>query len=177
LDGLHQLTSRLVREHGTIVIEDLHVAGMLRNRRLARHVAGVGMAEFRRQLEYKTTWCGSRLVIADRWYASSKTCSDCGAVKAKLRLSERIFHCDHCGLTLDRDLNAARNLARLADEITGGASSHSWWATENEPAGNPHQTPACGGSGYRHGKTHHQNGGRPTPRRKATAQDTLLHVS
>jgi putative transposase len=105
---------------------------MLTNRRLTRHVAGVGMAELRRQLEYKTRWRGSRLVIADRWYPSSKTCSDCGAVKAKLRLSERTFHCDHCGMSRDRDRNAARNLAGLV-----AASSHSWWATVNEPDGKP----------------------------------------
>jgi IS605 OrfB family transposase len=74
-DGLHKLTTRLVREHGTMVIEDFHVAGMLRNRRLARRIAGVGMAELRRQIEYKTGWTGSTLYLADRWYPSSKTCS------------------------------------------------------------------------------------------------------
>lgn len=113
-DGLHKVFTRLIGEHATIVVEDLHVAGMVRNRRLARHVAGVGMAELRRQLAYKTGWSGIRLVVADRWYPSSKTCSDCGAVKAKLRLSERAFRCDQCGFTLDRDLNAARNSAALA---------------------------------------------------------------
>ena len=80
-DGLHRLTTRLADTYGTIVVEDLHVAGMLRNRRLARHLAGVGMGELRRQLEYKTGWRGGRLVVADRWYPSSKTCSGCGAVK------------------------------------------------------------------------------------------------
>ncbi|MGH3859655.1 IS607 family element RNA-guided endonuclease TnpB, partial [Actinokineospora sp.] len=121
-DGLHKLSTRLVRTHGVIVLEDLHVAGMLRNRRLARHIAGVGMGELRRQITYKTGWAGSRLHLADRWYPSSKTCSDCGAVKTKLRLSERTFHCDQCGHVLDRDLNAARNLAQLAGEVAGGMS-------------------------------------------------------
>src|SRR6202022_1011976 len=116
-DELHKLSTRLVREHGTIVIEDLNVAGMLKNRRLARHVSGVGMGELRRQIEYKTGWAGSTVHVADRWYPSSKTCSACGVVKAKLRLSERTFRCDKCGLVLDRDLNAARNLAGLAEQV------------------------------------------------------------
>ena len=132
-DGLHKLTTRLARTHGAVVVEDLNVSGMLKNHRLARHVAGVGMGELRRQIEYKAIWAGGHVHVADRWYPSSKTCSACGAVKAKLRLSERLFRCDQCPLVLDRDLNAARNLAALV-------SSHSWWATVNEPDGNPCQT-------------------------------------
>jgi putative transposase len=115
----HQLSSRLVRGHEVIVIEDLHVAGMLRNRRLARHIAGAAWAEIRRQLTYKTQWAGVRLIVADRWFASSKICSGCGAVKAKLGLSERTFVCTACGLFLDRDHNAALNLAALAVAGTG----------------------------------------------------------
>jgi putative transposase len=168
-DGLHKLTTGLAESYGTIVVEDLHVAGMLRNRRLARHLAGVGMGELRRQLDYKTRWRGGRLVVADRWYPSSKTCSGCGAVKTKLRLSERTFRCDHCGYTADRDHNAARNLAGLV-------SSHSWWATVNEPDGNPCQT--------RPGRATGTATGRPAPggagqrrQRKPSAQDTLSHVS
>jgi putative transposase len=88
-DGLLKLTTRLVREHGTMVVEDLHVAGMLRNRRLARRIAGLGMGELRRQIEYKAVWTGSRVHRADRWYPSSKTCSGCGVVK--MRLSERTY--------------------------------------------------------------------------------------
>ncbi|WP_406036923.1 IS200/IS605 family accessory protein TnpB-related protein [Micromonospora sp. NBC_00898] len=71
-DGLHKLTTRLAREHGTVVVEDLNVAGMLRNRRLARRIADAGFAELRRQVAYKTGWNGGRLVVADRWYPSSK---------------------------------------------------------------------------------------------------------
>ncbi|GAA4979052.1 IS607 family element RNA-guided endonuclease TnpB [Actinopolymorpha pittospori] len=115
-DGLHKLTTRLTQEHGTIVAEDLNVTGMLANRRLARHIADAGFAEFRRQLEYKTAWNGGQLLVADRWYPSSKTCSGCGTVKAKLALSERTYTCQACGLILDRDANAARNLAALAAE-------------------------------------------------------------
>ncbi|WP_344140679.1 RNA-guided endonuclease TnpB family protein, partial [Luedemannella flava] len=74
-DHLHKLTTRLSREYGMIVVEDLNVAGVLRNRRLARHIADAGFAEIRRQLAYKTVWNGGRLLVADRWYPSSKTCS------------------------------------------------------------------------------------------------------
>ncbi len=113
-DGIHKLTARLASTYGTIVVEDLHVAGMVRNRRLARHVADASFAEIRRQLAYKTQWHGGRLIVADRWFASSKTCSECGAVKAKLALSERTYCCTACGTILGRDVNAAVNLAKLA---------------------------------------------------------------
>ena len=112
-NGLHQLTSELAATYGTVVIEHLNVAGMLRNRRLARRIADAGFGELRRQLGYKTTWAGGMLVQADTFYPSSKTCSGCGHVKAKLPLSERIYRCECCGLVADRDLNAARNLAQL----------------------------------------------------------------
>ena len=113
-DGLHKLTTRLASEFGTVVAEDLNVAGMVRNRRLARHVADASFGEFRRQLEYKAAWHGARVIVADRWFASSKTCSGCGAVKAKLALPERTYVCTTCGTVLNRDVNAAVNLARLA---------------------------------------------------------------
>ncbi|MFG3690656.1 IS607 family element RNA-guided endonuclease TnpB [Micromonospora sp. NPDC047740] len=121
-DGLHKLTTRLASKYGTIVVEDLNVAGMLRNRRLARQVADAGFGEIRRQVAYKAEWNGGRRIVADRWYPSSKTCSDCGAVKAKLPLRVRTYLCDSCGLALDRDLNAARNLAALAREVTTAGS-------------------------------------------------------
>ena len=146
-DGLHKLSTRLVRTHDVVVVEDLNVAGMVRNPRLARHIAGLGMAELRRQLDYKTADAGVRLVVADRWYPSSKTCSACGAVRAKLTLAQRQFVCESCGTRIDRDYNAARNLAALAAQ----ASEPSCGRTENEPAGNPPKT-APGGNGYRHGK-------------------------
>jgi putative transposase len=116
-DGLHKLTTRLASGYGTVVVEDLNVAGMLANRCLARAVADAGFGEVRRQLTYKTDWNGGRLLVADRWFPSSKTCSGCGAVKTKLTLSERTYHCSTCGLTLDRDLNAAYNLAALAARV------------------------------------------------------------
>ena len=113
-DGIHTLTTALASTYGTVVVEDLHVAGMVTNRRLARHIADASFAEIRRQLTYKTTWHGGTLIVADRWFASSKTCSECGAVKTKLALSERAYACEACGTVLDRDVNAAANLAQLA---------------------------------------------------------------
>nr|QLJ96711.1 IS200/IS605 family element transposase accessory protein TnpB [Micromonospora carbonacea] len=121
-DGLHKLTTGLAREHGTIVVENLNVSGMLRNRRLARHIADAGFAEMRRQLTYKTEWNGGRLLIADRWHPSSKTCSGCGTAKAKLALSERDHHCEACGLVMDRDRDTALNLAALAAEFDTAGS-------------------------------------------------------
>jgi putative transposase len=85
---------------------------MVKNRSLAKHISGAAWGEFARQLEYKTKWYGSTLLRADRFYPSSKTCSHCGTVKAKLSLEMRTYHCESCGLTLGRDHNAAVNLAR-----------------------------------------------------------------
>jgi putative transposase len=87
---------------------------MTRNRRLARAVCDQGFGQARRMLEYKTGWNGGRVILAGRFCPSSKTCSGCGTVKAKLSLSERTYRCEHCGLVLDRDVNAARNLLYLA---------------------------------------------------------------
>jgi putative transposase len=114
----HQLTTALTREFGVIGVETLAVKNLLGNRRLARHISDVGWGTVLSQLKYKTSWSnGSLLVAADRFYPSSKTCSCCGAVKAKLRLADRVFTCDDpaCGVVMDRDENAALNLARTAD--------------------------------------------------------------
>ncbi len=111
---LHQLTTQLAQGYTSVTVEDLNAAGMVRNRRLARAVSDAAFGELRRQLEYKCSWYGTDLVIADRWYPSSKTCSGCGTVKADLSLSERTYSCTVCGLVLDRDVNAAINLAKYA---------------------------------------------------------------
>ena len=113
---LHQLSSELARTKLVIVLEDLHVRGMQRNKHLAFSVGDAGMGELRRQLAYKSEWYGSTLVIADRWFPSSKLCSGCGTIKDTLHLSERMYDCGACGLSLDRDENAAINLHRLAAE-------------------------------------------------------------
>lgn len=113
----HQLTTMLTREFGIIGVETLAIKNMVRNHRLARQIADVGCCTIIAQLAYKTSWSsGSVLVAADRFYPSSKTCSACGAVKAKLHLTERVFTCDQpaCGHVQDRDLNAALNLAANA---------------------------------------------------------------
>ena len=120
-DTLHKATTDLTGRFGTLVIEDLHVRGMLASRRLARHVADASFAEFRRQVEYKTAWRGGTVIVADRWFASSKTCSGCGTAKAKLALSERTFVCTMCGLVLDRDVNAAVNLAAYGRQVIAGS--------------------------------------------------------
>ncbi len=109
---LHEISATLSRGCTTVVVEDLNAAGMLGNRRLARVVSDAAFGELRRQLTYKAGWYGAELVVADRWFPSSKTCSGCGAVKAELTLAERTYSCPACGLELDRDLNAAINLAR-----------------------------------------------------------------
>jgi putative transposase len=131
-DGLHQLSTGLAAHAGTVVVEDLNVAGMLRNRRLARRIADAGWGTLRRLLEYKSAWRGGKLHVADRWFPSSKMCSACSAVRAKLPLRARVFHCDHCGLVLDRDRNAARNLAQL---VTGLGGSGTGVAGHPEPSG------------------------------------------
>lgn len=110
LDALHKLTTRLAETFSDISIEDLHVAGMVKNHHLAKSISDAAFGEFRRQLEYKTARSGARLHVVDRWYRSSKTCSKCGSVKAKLSLSERTYRCESCGLAMDRDLNAAINI-------------------------------------------------------------------
>ena len=109
-DAIHKATTWLTQTYSDISIEDLNAAGMVKNRRLAKAVSDAAFGEFRRQLEYKTARTGARLHVVDRWYPSSKTCSGCGRVKAKLSLSERVYRCDGCGLVMDRDLNAAVNI-------------------------------------------------------------------
>ena len=109
-DAINKATTMIARTYSTVCIEDLNVAGMVNIRRLARSGSDASLGEFRRQLEYKTARTGAALRVIDRWYPSSKTCSECGAVKAKLSLSERVYRCDGCGLAIDRDLNAAINI-------------------------------------------------------------------
>ena len=109
----HQITSAIIgRKPNPIVLEDLNVRGMMSNRHLAKAVQEQGFYKFRRQIEYKAAWSGLRVVVADRFYPSSKTCIACGHVKKNLRLSERIYHCENCGNVIDRDLQAAINLKR-----------------------------------------------------------------
>ncbi|MBN3895389.1 MAG: IS200/IS605 family element transposase accessory protein TnpB [Nostoc sp. NOS(2021)] len=112
-DTLHKLTTLLAKNHGTIVIEDLNVSGLMANHKLSKAITDMGFFEFRRQLNYKCELYGSKLVVVDRWFPSSKTCSNCGIKKERLSLSERVFNCEHCGKVIDRDLNAALILSKV----------------------------------------------------------------
>jgi putative transposase len=112
---LYELTSRLAKTKSVVVIEDLHVSGQLKNHKLAQAISDVGRAEFQRRLTYKATWYGCRVIVADRWLASSNTCCRCGWVDECLTLADRTFCCQACGLVMDRDLNAAKNLMKLAE--------------------------------------------------------------
>jgi len=141
-DATHKVTRGLVSSYGTVVIEDLNVAGMTaaprpkpdhagghgkngrrRKAGLNRAILDASFGEVRRQLVYKLAWHGGCLIVADRFFASSKLCSSCGAVKAKLRLDERTYSCEHCGLVIDRDLNAARSLAAYGRRALSVAGS------------------------------------------------------
>ena len=111
---MHKLTTYLAKNHGELVIEDLNVnvSGMLKNGKLAKAIADMGFFEFRRQLEYKCQLYESKLTIADRWFPSSKTCSNCGWHNPDLKLSDRWFLCVDCGSFIERDWNASINLSR-----------------------------------------------------------------
>ena len=120
-DHLHKLSTHLAKNHGLIVIENLSIRAMMSNRRLARSIADSGWGDLVAMLEYKCRWYGSRLIRASRNFPSSRMCSTCGSVKDAFPLSMRQFICDRCGLAIDRDLNAARNLAQWPD-VAGSAS-------------------------------------------------------
>jgi putative transposase len=132
---LHQFTSRLAKTKSTVVIEDLHVSGMLKNHHLAQAIGDVGFGEFRRQLTYKAAWYGCQVVVISRWEPTSKTCSACGWIDEHLTLADRVFNCQACKFVLDRDLNAAVNLVNLA-----GSSSDSQNACGEDSAGQDHVT-------------------------------------
>jgi putative transposase len=119
-DTLHKITTRLVRENQTIVIEDLTVRNMVKNRKLARAISDAAWSEFRSMLEYKAQWYGREVIAVDRWFPSSKLCSACGTLREAMPLNVRAWTCD-CGMTHDRDVNAAHNLlaAGLAVTVCG----------------------------------------------------------
>jgi len=120
-DFLHKLTTRLVRENQTVVIEDLSVRSMVKNHTLARAISDASWTELRSMLEYKCAWYGRELVVIDRWFPSSKLCGACGTIREKLPLNVREWTCA-CGVVHDRDANAARNIlaAGLAVSACGG---------------------------------------------------------
>jgi len=111
-NALHQATTKLTKTKSAIMLENLNVSGMMKNHPLAQAIADVGMYEFRRQMEYKGQWYGCKVLLADRFFPSTKRCSQCGHEKA-IGLAERVYCCEHCGQVMDRDLNAAINLEQL----------------------------------------------------------------
>lgn len=118
-DFLHKLTSHLVRNYNYFALEDLNVSGMMKNHKLARSLSDVSFYEFRRMLEYKAGYNDKKIIIADRFYPSSKTCHKCGSIKADLTLKDRVYICDECGLECDRDYNASINLYALISKQIG----------------------------------------------------------
>ena len=116
-DNIHKITSDLCKNHAVICLEDLDITNMVKNHKLASAILDGGYGELIRQIEYKSKWYGSQVVYIDRFYPSSKMCSCCGNVKDTLKLSERVYHCDVCGHTQDRDLNAAINIKQKGGEL------------------------------------------------------------
>jgi putative transposase len=141
---LHEASSQLVQTHDRLCLEDLAVANLMTNRRLARAIGDAAWTELARQLTYKSAWFGTELVVCDRWFASTKTCSACGMVKQQLELAERVFRCAGCGLVIDRDRNAAANLAAWAER------SHAQ-APDRQAGGRVINAPGGVGAGHRLG--------------------------
>ena len=141
---LHEVSSRLVQTHDRLCLEDLAVANLVRNRHLARAISDAGWADFARKLAYKQAWRGGQVMIADRWLPSTRTCSRCGLVKQRMGLAERVFSCDRCGLTLDRDRNAAANLAAWAERQHARAP-------DRQAGGRVINAPGGEGAGHRGG--------------------------
>jgi putative transposase len=151
-DFLHRASARLVRDNDVIVIEDLNVAGMVRNRHLARVISDCRWGEFRRQLDYKCQRHGRQLVVTGRWYPSSKTCSVCGHLLTTLSLSTRHWVCPSCGTRHDRDINAAKNIlaaglavARASPGDACGAGIRHSGTSRVRPAVNQEPRPATAG--------------------------------
>jgi putative transposase len=135
-NALHQVTSLLATlapaasaggTKSAVVLENLNVSGMVKNHHLAQAILDVGFYEFRRQMIYKGQWYGCQVILADPFYPSSKRCSQCGRIKLEMNLSKRVYICDHCGLTINRDLNAAINL----EQLTTGSSPERYACREN----------------------------------------------
>jgi putative transposase len=144
---LHEVSSQLVKTHDRLCLEDLAVANLIRNRHLAQAIGDAAWADFARQLVYKQAWRGGQVMLCDRWFPSTRTCSRCGLVKQRMRLTERILRCDGCGLVIDRDRNAATNLAAWAE----AASLAAVQAPDRQAGGRVINAPGGEGAGHRHG--------------------------
>jgi len=152
-DFLHRTSSALVKTHDRLCLEDLAVKNLMGNSRLARHIGDAAWGGFHQMVVYKSTWYGTELVSAPRSFPSTKTCSGCGWRWAEMKLADRVFLCQRCGLVVDRDLNAAVNLALWANAEHASASR----APDPEALGRV--VNACGGTGA----GHHLGGGETSP--------------
>jgi putative transposase len=132
-DFLHKTSTRLVRDHDLIVLEDLAVQNMARNRAVARAIGDCGWGIFRAMLEYKAAWYGRHVIVIDRWFPSSKMCSACGYVLADLGLKVRMWQCPSCGARHDRDVNAAKNILAAGLAVAGGDPGHACGADVRHP--------------------------------------------
>jgi putative transposase len=141
---LHEVSSQLVKTHDRLCLEDLAIANLMTNRPLARAIGDAGWGELARQLAYKQAWRGGQIVVADRWFGSTRTCSRCRWVKRQIGLAERIFVCDGCGLMMDRDRNAAVNLAAWAEQ-------HHAQVPDRRAGGRVTKAPGGVGAGRRRG--------------------------
>jgi putative transposase len=148
-DALHNFTAGLARDHAVVVVEDLKTRNLMANHSLAQAIGDQGWGELARQLDYKTVRHGGRLLVAGRWFASSKTCSACGAVRSKLTLAERTYRCgnDGCGLVCDRGVNAAANLAAWGEHELGLCLCSPIQVGDRHPGGSSGtgRSHACGG--------------------------------
>jgi IS605 OrfB family transposase len=160
-------SSQLVQTHDRLCLEDLAVANLMTNRHLARAIGDAAWAELARQLGYKAAWFGAELVACDRWFPSTKTCSRCGLVKQQMGLAERVFYCGGCGLVIDRDRNAAANLAVWAER-------HHAQAPDRQAGGRATNAPGGEGAGRRPGDggTDPSEGGTDAHAVAACAEDT-----
>ena len=141
---LHGVSSQLVKTHDRLCLEDLAVVNLLRNKHLARAISDAGWTELARQLSYKAAWFGTEMVVCDRWFPSTKACSRCGLVKQAMGLAERMFYCGACGLAVDRDRNAAANLAAWAERYHAQAP-------DRQAGGRVVNASGGEGTGHRHG--------------------------
>jgi putative transposase len=143
-DFTHRISSTIAKTHGAICIEDLAVKNLVKNRHLARSIYDAAWGELASQLRYKAAWYGATLVVAPRFFASTKTCSSCGWLCQEMTLGERIFRCQNCGLTADRDINAAANLAAWGEAEQRSATQ------APDPEARGRVTKACGGRSAGH---------------------------
>jgi putative transposase len=164
-DFLHKITTELAKTKPVLVVEDLNVRGLGRNRYLSRSISDVSWGMFRRMLEYKCAWYGARLIIAPRDFPSTRMCSRCGCIGPRLPLSERIFRCTACGLEMDRDLNSALDLRSYGLAVLSGS-------TGSSPGSDACGDPSGGGTVHRDWSTSH--GSR---KQEATGTNVMGHLS